>query len=176
MNQRDSLNRPTDAAFTLLELLVVITIISILAALLLPALARAREQANRIACASNMKQLGYTFLMFSDEHGGQLPSGSPNQYWGEQWVDYTYNNIDISGSYPKNLIRNNYIFDAKQVYPDYLDDLRVLVCPSAIALRTTSQRDRWYMDETFSEDRIDPSLLGQLDKRAGAGPAAGAAR
>jgi prepilin-type N-terminal cleavage/methylation domain-containing protein/prepilin-type processing-associated H-X9-DG protein len=146
------------AAFTLIELLVVITIISILAALLLPALARAREQANRISCASNMKQMGLVFLMFADEHGGQLPPGAPNQYWGEQWADYTYDNVDLSGNYPRNLIRNNYIFDAKTVYNDYLTDLRVLVCPSSLALRT-APRDRWYVDETFAEDRIDPALL-----------------
>lgn len=158
MFQRDPLRHSPNAAFTLLELLVVITIISILAALLLPALARAREQANRIACASNMKQLGLVFLMFADEHGGQLPAGAPNQYWGEDWVNYIYDNVDLSGSYPKNLIRNNYIFDAKGVYPDYLTDLRVLVCPSSLALRTVP-KDRWYMDETFAEDRIDPSLL-----------------
>ena len=130
---------PHNAGFTLIELLVVITIISILAALLLPALARAREQANRVACGSNMKQLGLVFLMFADEHGGQLPPGAPNEYWGEEWVNYTYDNVDLSGNYPRNLIRNNYIFDAKGVYPDYLSTLRVLVCPSALAFRTVSK-------------------------------------
>src|SRR5690606_17178593 len=69
--------------FTLIELLVVVSIIAILAAILLPALARAREQANRISCANNLKQMGLVFLMFSNEHDGRFPKGSPNQYWGE---------------------------------------------------------------------------------------------
>jgi len=159
MSETFSRRRHRNSGFTLLELLVVITIISILAALLLPALARAREQARRIACASNMKQLGLVFFMFADENGGKFPAGAPNHYWGEDWVSYTYNDIDLSGNYPDNLIRNNYIFDAEVLYPEYLSSLEILVCPSAAAGTRTTPIDRWYMDETFAQDRIDPALL-----------------
>jgi prepilin-type N-terminal cleavage/methylation domain-containing protein/prepilin-type processing-associated H-X9-DG protein len=112
--------RTTRRGFTLIELLVVIAVIAILAALLLPAIERARAQARRVQCVSQLKQIGLAFLSFSHDHNNQFPMKVSTNLGGS--LEF----LDTAGR-----LNGAFYFAYRHFQPlsNYLVEARVLVCP-----------------------------------------------
>jgi prepilin-type N-terminal cleavage/methylation domain-containing protein/prepilin-type processing-associated H-X9-DG protein len=113
------------AGFTLVELLVVIAILSILASLLLPMLGKARETARGIFCASSEKQIALSFVMYTSDHNGLLPSG----------CYYTTSAANRYIMWPSLL--------SSYLYPDSLKNWEIYWCPVGGSEMGTNHPSMW---------------------------------
>ena len=122
------MGRRSFAAFTLIELLVVIAIIAILAAMLLPALAKAKAKAYQVNCVSNLKQLGTSIQLYTQDFSDFLP--------GPSWtgVFYTYTSSGVSGPNEYNGSMTAYLTPYLSYLPPkplLLRTALVAICPAS---------------------------------------------
>lgn len=121
---------PYKKGFTLIELLVVVAIIAILAAILFPVFARARENARRTSCLSNMKQIGLGLMQYLQDHDGRYPHSLLRDSNGDPIIDTDKSRP--SGNFVEYVgtTTANYRTWMDLLFP-YVKNVQIFVCPTA---------------------------------------------
>ena len=155
-------------AFTLIELLVVIAIIAILAAMLLPSLAKAKSKAQGIQCLSNMRQLGLSWVMYVDDNQNRVPPNNGDQgasydnTWVSGWLTLDFgDNLGRPGK--NNPDNTNVVYLMKSHLWPYHKSLGIWKCPADPSL-STEGRARVPHVRTMSMN----NWVGNYDVRSGA--------
>jgi len=117
--------------FTLIELLVVIAIIAILAAILFPVFAKAREQAKKAACTSNVKQLGLAWMMYVQDYDETFPPTNSTQSapGNTEWEPYPGGPFPCKPCRPRNKV-TKLPYDPRFFALPYIKNLDLFKCPS----------------------------------------------
>jgi prepilin-type N-terminal cleavage/methylation domain-containing protein len=136
---------PGANAFTLIEILVVIAIISILAALLFPVLSSAKNRSKQIGCANNLKQVALAFQMYAADNDGRLPENPPTGYGLTRWISGNMKNQEEATS--ESFIRQGKLFP-------YANDVALYHCPADLSQTAGLPRLRSYSMNSWIGSRF----------------------
>lgn len=131
MNLLKKLRIKNKKAFSLIEILVVLVLVGVLAGFLVPALQGARENAKRIACVNNLRQIYFAVEMYSQDHNGSWINVS-------RWMPLDPTDIIWNGMTASNL---------GVLYPQYIDDIKVFWCPGRNILKNPD--GEWVSDPYY---------------------------
>lgn len=151
MNNR----KPSSMGFTLIELLVVIAIISILAGILFPVFAEAKNTAKRIACLSNMKQISIASMLYLEDSDDRwFPFATLNPMPGfpdqQMWLGYDNNNAPNLGGFWGNVLEPAVNPVHPGILDSYINNERVKKCPVMPDLWQLSFATNWFNPQTPS--------------------------
>jgi prepilin-type N-terminal cleavage/methylation domain-containing protein len=158
--------RTRQRAFTLVELLVVIGIIALLISILMPALSRVRDQANRVKCMNNVRNILHAIIMYSSENKQSLPSCG----WGgikkgqPGWL-YTTEMWGLPNPLPRQYVEDGVVYR-------YLKSLEVLKCPIDTERNAAGPTQEWtsylmngaVQDYESDANPLAPDYFGQIHK------------
>lgn len=150
------------SAFTLIELLVVIAIIAILAAMLLPALAKAKLKAQRISCLSNQKQLAYAWLLYADDYNDKLVVNANNVAINSGTVGWVDDVLSWDTQFAPNAENTNSALLANALLGPYCSKaVGIYRCPGDVYPSYSGQRVRSISMNCQMGSAVVASISGQ---------------